>query len=248
MRWFRLWSELIDDPKICNMDEKTFRIFILLMCLAAEREKNGEIDLSEKDVAWRLRIAGNALTRARRKLEALSILLNDNGNMTFLNWEKRQFRSDCSTERVKRFRNVACNRIETPPETETETETEEKNKTCCPSDDGPRNGNGSSKEFLLTRKKRKLTGKRLESFLQFWDAFGYKTGRAQAADSWLDIPQLTNKTLAEIIDAAQAEARRRPDLISSGRTPIMAQGWITGRRWEDEHVDIETDACGGWGK
>lgn len=130
MKWFRMWTELIDDPKICNMDEKTFQIFILLMCLAAEREKNGSIDLCEKDVAWRLRISTNILTRTRQKLEALSILSNDNGYMRFINWEKRQFRSDCSTERVKRFRNVTRNNIETASETETEID-----KTLMSSDE-----------------------------------------------------------------------------------------------------------------
>ena len=149
MRWFRLWSELIDDPKICKMDEKTFRIFILLMCLAAEREQNGIIDLSEKDVAWRLRISQNILTRARQKLESLSILGSNNGNMVFLNWEKRQFRSDCSTERVKRFRNVTRNNIETPPETETETETEKKIEVLRTSARS-RNGDGSKPHLDIT--------------------------------------------------------------------------------------------------
>ena len=35
-------------------------------------------------------------------------------------WDKRQYKSDCSTARVKRFRNVT----ETPSESETETDTE----------------------------------------------------------------------------------------------------------------------------
>ena len=93
---------------------------------------------------------------------------------------------------------------------------------------------------LLTRKKKKLTGKRLETFLQFWEAFGYKQGKAEAADAWLEIPQLTESIVFQIIAAAAREARNRPALVAAGKTPKMAQGWLSGRRWEDEAVKIET--------
>lgn len=89
-------------------------------------------------------------------------------------------------------------------------------------------------EFYLTKKKRKLSGKRLKTFERFWISFDYKKGRAEAADSWIDIPQLTEKLVNEICIAAEAEAKKRPGLIQSGKTPKMAQGWLTGRRWEDE--------------
>jgi len=89
-------------------------------------------------------------------------------------------------------------------------------------------------EFYLTKKKRKLTGKRLETFNKFWEVFNYRKGKAEAADSWLDIPTLTNAIFNEIMLGAKAEAMARPRLISAGRTPKMAQGWLTARRWEDD--------------
>lgn len=89
-------------------------------------------------------------------------------------------------------------------------------------------------EFYLTKKKRKLTGKRLETFNQFWKIFGYPKGKAEAADSWLDIPTLTDTIVNDIMLGAKAEAMGRQRKIDSGRTPKMAQGWITARRWEDE--------------
>lgn len=89
-------------------------------------------------------------------------------------------------------------------------------------------------DFLITRKKKKLNGKRFETFMRFWDAFEYKSGRAEAADAWLEIPELTNSVVEKIIWAAKIEAKRRPALKQNGKTPKMAQGWISGRRWEDE--------------
>jgi hypothetical protein len=92
-------------------------------------------------------------------------------------------------------------------------------------------------EFYLTKKKRKLKGKRLETFNEFWEAFAYKKDRANAADAWMDIPELTKALVDTIITAAKAEAKARPEIIAEGRTPKMAQGWITARRWEDETID-----------
>ena len=92
----------------------------------------------------------------------------------------------------------------------------------------------SEEPFYLTAKKKKLKGKRLETFDQFWDAFNYKSARAQAADAWLAIPELKPSIVDLIIKAAEAEAKGRPGRIAAGSTPKMAQGWINARRWEDE--------------
>ncbi len=99
-------------------------------------------------------------------------------------------------------------------------------------------------EFYLTKKKRKLNGKRLVTFNRFWSAFDYKKGKADAADSWIDIPQLTDTLVNEIYEAAKVEAKNRSKIISEGRTPIFPQGWLTARRWEDESAtelfDVKT--------
>lgn len=88
-------------------------------------------------------------------------------------------------------------------------------------------------EYILTRKKRVLTGNDLVMFDRFWEAFAYKRGRAEAADAWLEIPQLTESLAACICDAARQEAAQRAQLESRGGMPKWAQGWLTGRRWED---------------
>jgi hypothetical protein len=87
----------------------------------------------------------------------------------------------------------------------------------------------------ITKRGRKVTGWKLRTFEDFWDTFGYKKGKAEAADSWLDISGLTEEQVrSEILPSARREAYRRQGLIDRGLTPIMAQGWLSGRRWEDE--------------
>lgn len=83
-------------------------------------------------------------------------------------------------------------------------------------------------------KKKTISGKRAESFLRWWEAFGDKRGKAEAVDAWADIPELTDSLVEKIIAAAGRYAGERPTMLAQGRTPKMAQGWIAGRRWEDE--------------
>jgi hypothetical protein len=109
--------------------------------------------------------------------------------------------------------------------------------------DGTPKKKGKAVTYILTYRKRKLSGKRLDTFLEFWHAFDYKDGRARAADAWMDIPSLTDAMVQDICAAARAEARRRPGLVQAGKTPPMAQGWISGRRWEDESLQAEARAA-----
>ena len=115
------------------------------------------------------------------------------------------------------------------PTKETKTK-ERKERTLSASPDAVQPG----VEFIETKKKRKLTGKRLDSFKLFWEAFGYKKGKAEAADAWLDIPQMTGALVCKIVAASKVEALQRVDLLIRGSTPKMAQGWLSARRWEDE--------------
>lgn len=92
--------------------------------------------------------------------------------------------------------------------------------------------------FYLTKKKRRLEGKRLETFMRFWGAFAYPKGKAEAADAWLDIPTLTDALVESIVKAAEAEALTRPGIVANGGNPKWAQGWISGRRWEDKVVAL----------
>ena len=111
-------------------------------------------------------------------------------------------------------------------------------ETGLPQDKGGRSAHSivkdSIEEYIITAKKRKLNGKRYAAFVEFWDAYGYKKGKAEAADAWLDIPELTAAILSRIIKAAKIENDGRSGIIAKGNTPKFAQGWINARRWEDE--------------
>ena len=75
-----------------------------------------------------------------------------------------------------------------------------------------------------TATKRVLTGQRLAWFNRVWSAFGYKRGKAEATDAFLDIKGLSESLVSVICRAAQQEAARRPDLVARGKTPKMLTG------------------------
>lgn len=100
-----------------------------------------------------------------------------------------------------------------------------------PSGDGGQKENG----VYLTKKKRVLKGEKLEWFLEFWKVFDYKTGKADAADAWLDIKGLNNNLFQSILKGAKQEASRRLDTVARDKTPKMGQGWLSGKRWEDSY-------------
>lgn len=132
MKWFRLYAEIIDDPKLRNVSDKSFRVMIFLFSLAAEADKDGLIPLTEDEIMWRLRIPEKVLTAAISELSDQNIIDNT-FPLQVLNWSKRQFKSDNSTLRVKQHRNVSRNVTETLDETPPEqiqnrTDTEQNKK------------------------------------------------------------------------------------------------------------------------
>ena len=175
-----------------------------------------------------------------------------------VSWEKRQVkreRDDNSLERVRAHRmkkkaqqneavseekpnETPCNASVTPRNTQNRTDKNrtDKNKDSIPHADGV---TASADHFYLTKKKRQLKGKRLETFNRFWTAFAYPKGKAESADAWLDIPTLTDALVDEIVTAATAEALNRASVIADGRTPKFAQGWLSGRRWEDKVIQLQ---------
>jgi len=101
-------------------------------------------------------------------------------------------------------------------------------------------GDDQDDNVYKTKKGRSLSGKRLSTFLSFWDSFNYKRGKAEAADIWVNLPLLTDNLVTQICSAAKIEAQSREEMKAKGKTPKMAEGWLSGRRWEDEAYSVNS--------
>lgn len=123
-RWFRFYAEALDDPKVQRLDGETFKAWVNMLCLAARNDGYlPEMD----DIAFALRMdniaAGSLVDRLRIGGLIDTVKGGPNGSRIAPHgWDKRQYKSDTSTDRVKRFRKRSKTVTETPPETETETE------------------------------------------------------------------------------------------------------------------------------
>lgn len=101
MPWFRLYAEMIDDPKIGRLNDAQFRLWIEILCLACKGE-NGNTLQTIDDINWSLR---RNVTETLRELLHETLVKLDSENRVFVtNWEKRQFNSDNSTDRVRKYR------------------------------------------------------------------------------------------------------------------------------------------------
>lgn len=104
--WFRLWSEMLDDPKVGTLSDAQFRLWVEILCLACKAGNNGDTNCNVSETEWKLR---------RNVSETLQELLH-RGLVTFQNnkdgkqtiyvtkWKSRQYESDSSTPRVQKYR------------------------------------------------------------------------------------------------------------------------------------------------
>jgi DNA-binding transcriptional MocR family regulator len=126
-RWFRVYVDLVDDPKVQRLDAALFKALINLWCLASAND--GALPPID-EIAFKLRMKREKAQRVLTELRAAGLIDDDQRGARPHNWDKRQFTSDGSTPRVKRFRerrrNVSAAVSETGPESETEAEAERK--------------------------------------------------------------------------------------------------------------------------
>lgn len=132
-RWFRVYADMVDDPKVQRLPSDLFKALVNLWCLTAG---NDGVLPSAEDIGFKLRVKPERVKQIISALHDADLIETDETGLRPHNWDGRQFKSDVSNERVKRHRKRKCNVTldvtATPPETETDTE-EERKKDADPS-------------------------------------------------------------------------------------------------------------------
>jgi hypothetical protein len=159
--WFRLYVELLHDPKIQRLPPDRFKDLINLWCLCAA---HGGVVPSDEDVAFGLRITPQEVATIikffieqgfidEKRAVTSPLVTCDKNAVTEIqnfrhihNWNKRQFISDTSAERTRKYRknkkkgdyemkrhsDVTCDVTTpspvTPPDTDTESDTDKKKR------------------------------------------------------------------------------------------------------------------------
>jgi hypothetical protein len=142
-RWFRVYEDLVDDPKVQRLDPSLFKALINLWCLTSA---NRGVLPPIEEIAFKLRMKPQKAERVLDRLKAEGLIEHDETGTHPHNWAGRQYKSDVedptAAERMRRHRNRQRNDGVTRPVTSRSSETDtEAEKT--PSQ-GRMNSNGEA--------------------------------------------------------------------------------------------------------
>lgn len=126
-RWFRLYDELLDDPKVQRLSGDDFKAWVNILCLSS---RHAGVLPPIVDIAFALRADPRKAAAIVARLTDAGLIDSTEGALSPHKWGERQYKSDVSTDRVKQFRQrkkaVAGNGDETfhatAPDTDTDTD------------------------------------------------------------------------------------------------------------------------------
>lgn len=213
-RWFRVYDDLIDDPKVQRLSPELFKALINLWCLAS---RHGGVLPPLDDIAFSLRIKQEKADKVLSDLRSAGLIDFDETGRHPHNWEGRQFKSDGSTERVKRFRRRERNGDETLhhpfqkqdqiQNTDTEAERKKETRARC-----ALAASGWPPDFREV----------------FWEAFPNKIGKKDALRRLERVEKSGKIPFAELMEALHRYANKTDD-----RPFCNPATWINQERWTD---------------
>jgi hypothetical protein len=247
MQWFRFYSEALDDPKVQRLPGDLFKAWVNLLCLANEQEERGTLPLLD-DIAFRLRLdhqkAEDALTGLRR-----AGLLEHNADTDEYRihaWDKRQYASDISTDRVRKFREKqretagkqernkretfqkrSSNAIDTDTDTDQTQNRVEQSTPPTPRPPTPLRPAAAPPDRPATDPP---------GFVAFWKVWPKKEGKAEALAKWRKLHPDADTTQA-ILDAIPRQLAAKDWPRENWRYCPLPATWLHQRRWEDEVPD-----------
>lgn len=202
--WWRFYNTAPDHPKILRLTDAQFRGWAILNSLASKM--GGVIPDDMVLIAMALRKTAAKALDLVTALLAATLLDRVEGGYAPHNWNEKQFKSDVSTERVKRFREKKRNVSETDQRQSTETETETEKKESIP--------------------------RAPSRFGEFWDVCPKKVGKAKAQTLFDKAAKHTSPDL--IITAMRGYATSR--VGEDAQYTVHPATWLFQRRWEDQEI------------
>ena len=196
-QWFRLYSEFAHDPKVQMLSEVNQRRLIMLFCIRC----NGTVTLQDEQVAFQLRISMDEWLASKATFIDKNFINNDN---EVLNWDKRQFVSDSSAERVAKHRErmkQSSNVTVTPPE-QNRTDTE----------------HNITEQIYMS------------DFDVFWSEYPKKIGKEAARKAWLK----SNPNINIVLNTLSWQKESNQWFVNNGKFVPNPATWINQHRWEDE--------------
>lgn len=102
IKWFRMYAEAVDDEKLRLLAFEDRWHFVALLCCKAQGLLDGAGSLVRRKVAVKLGLDSRELEEVARRLSEVGLI--DAQTLQPAAWDKRQFASDDSTDRVRAYR------------------------------------------------------------------------------------------------------------------------------------------------
>lgn len=158
--WFRFYVEVLDDPKVQKLPPHLFKTWVNILCLASVHD--GVLPPVD-DISFRLRISTHDVQQQIDEMIGLGLLdIRRDKRLEPHNWMKRQFASDRSTDRVRKWRKEKaekpCNADETLHETAPEqnrTDSDTETDTDSEPPKPPCEGGSAADHFFKSRRTRR---------------------------------------------------------------------------------------------
>lgn len=126
MRWFRFYSEALDDPKVQRLPGDLFKAWVNLLCLANDGTPRGTLP-SIEDIGFRLRLTPAKTRAIVDDLVSRGLIDADGETLQPHNWSDRQAKSDNVAERVQKHRakqqEAVTRNVTYPPDVTTQKKT-----------------------------------------------------------------------------------------------------------------------------
>lgn len=206
--WLRLYTETMDDPKMGQLSDSEFRTWIGLLCLAGKADAEGDTRHTIEQASWSLRRDSAAAIAHLTSLGLVAI--SADSTLIIANWSKRQYRSDSSLERVRRYRNS-----DSPLPIQ-----------IC---------NGPEQNRTEQIQNRTDT----DGFAQFWDAYPKKIGKGQAERAWSKVDASLLTSILSAIEAQKADRAAAAKVGAFRPEWKHPATWLNAQAWLDEIQPVE---------
>lgn len=241
MNWLRLHHEARTDKKLAALTDAQFRVWFNLLCFSGEQVDRGTVGFEDIDVLA-VEVAGGdteLLQATIERLTKLKMIESDEGEITFRNFEKRQYDKPSDTpervsERVRNHRERQRNADVTPRnaiDTETEAKTEPESETER-TENETLGQNGSENPPSEPDPPAKTTPSELEADYErrFYGPYPRHVKRDDGLRAWAKLKPAER-------DAAAAGLARW--LEAAAFAPEMSfvphpASWLNAGRWKDD--------------
>ena len=239
--WFRFYNTTVDNAKAQRLDGDTFKSWVNLLCLASQC--GGKLPCVQ-DIAFKLRKSETEIETLLVTFQERSLFVWDGENWTPHDWNDLQFKSDSSTERVKRYRERSKKQDETKDRNVSVT-AQEKNRTDHSRTDTPKPPKGIYPDDF----EKWYSGTGIENY----QGYPHKVGKDDALKAWKQLKKDKHLPSVDVlIEATKRYSKTKPSDIS-WKNPGP---WLRAGRWQDEpagSASTEPDKppepppnCNGW--